>query len=120
MQLFYRIFRMAVWSLGRNVARSMLTCLGIVIGIAAVIAISEIGQGSSDAIAKTIATLGVSVIQIDPSATFVGGISSGGGGRVTLTPADCDEILKSCSAVRWAAPSVDCRLQVIYENRNWS
>ena len=101
-------------------ARSMLTCLGIVIGIAAVIAISEIGQGSSDAIAKTIATLGASVIQVDPSASSVGGISTGGGGRVTLTPEDCDAIRSTCSSVKWAAPSVDCRLQVIYENRNWS
>jgi ABC-type antimicrobial peptide transport system permease subunit len=120
MQLFYRIFRMSLQSLRRNVARSILTCLGIVIGIAAVMAISEIGQGSSDVIARTIATLGVSVIQIDPSASSIGGVSTGGGGKVTLTPADCDAILKSCASVRWAAPSVDCRLQVIYENRNWS
>ncbi len=47
-------------------------------------------------------------------------MSSGGGGRVTLTPADADAIRRECGAVQWVAPSVDCRAQVIYGNRNWN
>jgi ABC-type antimicrobial peptide transport system permease subunit len=112
--------RMALRALRRNVMRSVLTCLGIIIGIAAVIAMMEIGRGSSHSIEQTIASLGANVIQMDPNDTVVNGVSSGGGGRVTLTPADADAIRRECSAVKWVAPSVDCRAQVIYGNHNWN
>jgi ABC-type antimicrobial peptide transport system permease subunit len=111
---------MALRALCRNVMRSVLTCLGIIIGIAAVIAMMEIGRGSSHSIEQTIASLGANVIQMDPNDTVVNGVSSGGGGRVTLTPADADAIRRECSAVKWVAPSVDCRAQVIYGNHNWN
>jgi ABC-type antimicrobial peptide transport system permease subunit len=97
----------------------VLTCLGIIIGIAAVIAMMEIGRGSSHSIEQTIASLGANVIQIDPSDTAVGGVSSGGGGQVTLTPEDADALRQECGAVRYVAPSVDCWAQVMYGNRNW-
>jgi macrolide transport system ATP-binding/permease protein len=112
--------RTAATALHRNKMRSTLTTLGIVIGIAAVIAMVEIGQGSSQAIQQTIATIGASVVQIDPSDVFVAGVSTGAGGRPTLTPADSEAILRECPSVRWAAPSVDCRMQVSYLDRNWS
>jgi macrolide transport system ATP-binding/permease protein len=111
--------RAATTALQRNKMRSALTTLGIVIGIAAVIAMVEIGQGNSSAIQKTIATLGGSVVQIDPSGFNVGGVSTGAGGRVTLTPADCEAIARECPSVLRAAPSVDCRMQVVYGSRNW-
>jgi ABC-type antimicrobial peptide transport system permease subunit len=111
---------MALHALRRNIMRSVLTCLGIIIGIAAVIAMMEIGQGSSYSIQQTIASIGANVVQIDPNDTVIGGVSSGGGGRVTLTPADAEAILRDCSAVRYVAPSVDCRAQVVYGNRNWN
>ncbi len=57
------------------------------------------------------------MIQATPS---VGGVSSGGGGQVTLTPADADAIRQECGAVRCIAPSVDCWAQVFYGNHNWS
>jgi macrolide transport system ATP-binding/permease protein len=116
----WRILRLALHALRRNVMRSMLTCLGIIIGIAAVIAMMEIGRGSSYSIEQTIASLGANVIQMDPNDTKVGGVSSGGGGRVTLTPADADAIRRECSAVKWVSPSVDCRAQIIYGNHNWN
>ena len=115
----YRILRMALHALRRNVMRSVLTCLGIIIGIAAVIAMMEIGRGSSHSIEQTIASLGANVIQLDPSDTAVGGVSSGAGGRVTLTPDDADAIRQECGAVQYVAPSVDCRAQVMYGDRNW-
>ena len=111
---------MALHALRRNVMRSILTCLGIIIGIAAVIAMMEIGRGSSSSIEQTIASLGANVIQMDPKDTVVGGVSSGGGGRVTLTPADADAVRAECSAAKWVAPSVDCRSQVVYGNLNWN
>ncbi len=46
-------------------------------------------------------------------------VSTGGGARITLTPDDCEAILRECRSVTTAAPSVDCRMQIIYGNRNW-
>src|SRR6266404_181739 len=115
----YRILRMALRALRRNVMRSVLTILGIIIGVAAVIAMMEIGQGSSYSVEQTIASLGANVIQIDPDESVVSGVSSGGGGRVTLTPEDADAMRRECSAVQCVAPSVDCWAQVVYGNRNW-
>jgi ABC-type antimicrobial peptide transport system permease subunit len=111
---------MALRALRRNIMRSVLTCLGIVIGIAAVIAMIEIGRGSSHSIEQTIASLGANVIQMDPSDMVVGGVNSGAGGRVTLTPLDADAIRQNCSALQWVAPSVDCHAQIVYGNQNWS
>jgi ABC-type antimicrobial peptide transport system permease subunit len=99
--------------------RSILTCLGIVIGVAAVIAMMEIGQGSANAIQQTIAKLGANVVQVDPNDAAFAGVSTGSGGRVTLTPDDALAIGRECDGVRWVAPSIDCRRQVIYGNRNW-
>ncbi len=115
----YRILRTALHALRRNVMRSVLTCLGIIIGIAAVIAMMEIGRGSSHSIEQTIASLGANVIQVDPSSTWVGGVSSGGGGRVTLTAADADAIRQECSGVAYVAPSVDSGGQAVYGSHNW-
>ena len=100
--------------------RSALTCLGIVIGIAAVIAMMEIGQGSSYMMQQAIASIGANVVNVDPSDAVKAGASTGGGGRVTLVPADCDAISRECSAITCAAPAVDIKAQVVFGNRNWS
>lgn len=110
---------MALRALRRNIMRSVLTCLGIIIGIAAVIAMMEIGRGSSHSIEQTIASLGANVIQIDPAQIVVGGVNSGTGGRSTVTPMDADAIRENCGAITCVAPSVDCGGQVVYGNRNW-
>jgi ABC-type antimicrobial peptide transport system permease subunit len=117
---FYRIVRAAVHALRRNVMRSVLTCLGIIIGIAAVIAMVEIGQGSSHSIQETIASMGANQFGIDPQATSSGGVSAGAQSGLTLTPQDCDAIRRECPAVLWAAPSVDAHAQIVYGNKNWS
>ena len=113
------MLRTVLHGLRRHLMISVLSGLGIVIGVAAVIAMMEIGQGSSDMIQKTIAAIGANVVQIDPSDAVKAGVSSGSGGRVTLTPADAEAILRECSAVRRAAPSVDCHAQIVFGNRNW-
>jgi macrolide transport system ATP-binding/permease protein len=115
----FRIFRTALHALRRNVMRSVLTCLGIIIGIAAVIAMMEIGGGSSRSIEQAIASLGASVVQIDPADVTVGGVNSGRGGRVTLTPEDAEALQKECTVVQCVAPSVDAWGQVVYGNQNW-
>jgi len=120
MKAVYRTIRAALHALRRNVMRSVLTCLGIIIGIAAVIAMMEIGQGSSNAIQETIASIGANQIGIEPRATSSAGVSSGAATGLTLTPEDAEALLTECSAVRWAAPSVDSRAQLIYGSRNWN
>ncbi len=92
MKSLVRATRTAFIALRRNITRSVLTCLGIIIGIAAVIAMMEIGQGSSATIQQTIAKMGANVIQIDPADLVKSGVSSGAGGRVTLTPDDVEAI----------------------------
>src|SRR5262249_15131786 len=114
-----RTGRMALTALRRNVLRSMLTCLGIVIGIAAVIAMMELGGGSSRSIQQAIASLGASMIQIDPAAVSVAGVSSGSGGEATLTMEDADALRNECNVLQHVAPSVDCWGQAIYGNVNW-
>jgi macrolide transport system ATP-binding/permease protein len=111
--------RTALHGLRRNIMRASLTALGIIIGVAAVIAMMEIGRGSSSAIQKTIASMGANNLLIFPGTAASGGVSFGAGTIMTLTPQDADAILQDCPAVRAAAPVVRARTQVIYGNKNW-
>ncbi|MDA8138177.1 MAG: ABC transporter permease [Desulfobacteraceae bacterium] len=118
-QKSWRTFRTALKALLRNPMRAMLTTLGIVIGVAAVIAMMEIGAGSSASIQKTIAKMGANVLDVRPGAAASGGVTFGSGSTTTLTPEDADAIMRECSAVRAVAPLVHTRAQVVYGNRNW-
>ncbi len=115
----YKTVRTALRTLRRNPLRAALTTLGIIIGVAAVIVMMEIGKGSSTAIKRTIATMGANNLLIHPGTATSGGVSFGAGSVMTLTPQDCDAILRECPSVRNAAPEVQARTQVIYGNRNW-
>jgi ABC-type antimicrobial peptide transport system permease subunit len=118
-RLYYRIVRTAMRALRRNKMRSALTTLGIIIGVAAVIAMTEIGSGSSRAIQQSIASMGADNLSVSPGAAASGGVSFGGGSAQTLTPEDGEAVLRECPAVRALALQVHCRSQVIYGNRNW-
>jgi ABC-type antimicrobial peptide transport system permease subunit len=115
----YRTIRIALRALRRNPMRATLTTLGIIIGIAAVIAMMEIGNGSSAAIQKSIASMGANNIMVQPGTAASGGISFGAGSVMTMTPQDCDAIIRDCPAVRTAVPIVRARTQVVYGSRNW-
>src|SRR4051795_2781509 len=106
-------------ALGRNVMRVALTFVGIIIGISAVIAMMEIGNGISTLNARAIASLGANNLLIQPGQAASGGISFGAGSVQTLTPDDCEAILDQCPAVRAAAPEVRAGGQIVYGNRNW-
>ncbi len=116
---FAKTLQTALRALRRNITRSALTVLGIVIGIAAVIAMMEIGKGSSASIAKTISSMGANNLLIMPGTAASGGVSFGAGSVLTLTAEDCEAILRDCPAVKFAAPIVRARTQVIFEDRNW-
>jgi ABC-type antimicrobial peptide transport system permease subunit len=119
MRKFYRTLRMAVNALRRNIMRSALTTLGIVIGVSAVIAMMEIGQGSSSAVQQTIANMGANMLLVQPGTASSGGVTFGSGSVMTLTPDDGDAILRECPSVISVAPVVRARTQVVYGNRNW-
>src|SRR5436190_1642557 len=115
----YRTLKMAFRALRRNVMRSALTTLGIVIGVAAVIAMTEIGQGTNAAVQKTIKSMGANNLLVQPGTASSGGVSFGSGSVFTLTPQDAEAILHDCSAIVAAAPIVRARTQVVYGNKNW-
>ncbi len=110
----------ALNALRRNVLRTMLTTLGIVIGVAAVISMMEIGNGATRAIQKTMASIGANTLVVIPGAANTGGINYGAGSLTTLTPQDADAIVRECPALASVAPIVRARTQIVYGNRNWS
>ena len=112
-------FRTALGALRRNTLRSALTALGVIIGVGAVIAMMEIGQGSSTALQKSIASMGANTLMVQSGAASSGGVTFGSGSVLTLTPQDADEIARQCPAVAEVAPVVRARTQIIYGNRNW-
>jgi macrolide transport system ATP-binding/permease protein len=114
-----RTLSVAFKALRRNKTRSALTTLGILIGVAAVIAMMEIGQGSKNALQQTIASMGANILLIQPGASSSGGVSFGMGSITTLTPDDATEILRQCPAVTDVAAIVRARSQVVYGNKNW-
>jgi ABC-type antimicrobial peptide transport system permease subunit len=109
----------AATALRRNVMRSMLTMLGIVIGIMAVVSIMEIGNGASKTLGKSIQSMGANMIMVMPGAAAAAGIQQGSGTAPTLTPADVEAILLDCPDVAAAAPVVMARTQVVYGSTNW-
>lgn len=111
--------RTAYQGLRRNIMRAALTTLGIIIGVAAVIAMMEIGRGSSTAIQKTIASMGANNLMVRAGTASRGGVTFGAGTITTMTPMDAEAIVRECPAVRAAVPVVRTRTQVIYGNRNW-
>ncbi len=113
------LLRTSLQGLRRNILRAALTALGIIIGVAAVIAMMEIGRGSSTAIKRTIANMGADNILVLPGTAASSGVSFGIGTAVTLTPQDAEAILRDIPSVRAVAPVVRARIQVIYGNRNW-
>ncbi len=112
-------FRTALSALRRNILRSALTALGVIIGVGAVIAMMEIGQGSRTALLKTIASMGANTLMVQSGAASSGGVTFGAGSVLTLTPQDAVEIARQCPTVSDVAPLVRAKPQVIYGNRNW-
>ena len=117
---FLPLLKTCIRALVRNPMRAALTILGIIIGIAAVIAMVEIGQGSTLQIKNTIASMGADTLNIRPGAISKSGVNTGAGGRASLTNADCEAIAKDCPMVLRATPVVRASGQVIYGNKNWS
>ena len=106
--------------LGRNRMRAGLTMLGIVIGVAAVIAMVSIGEGAKRAVQAQIATMGTNVIIIFPVVTSASGVRGSQGSAITLTVSDALELKKRIPLLvdtGWSRRDV---MQIVYGNRNWN
>ena len=112
--------KIALRALRTNKMRSFLTMLGIIIGIAAVIAMMAVGAGARHVIAQQIASIGSNIILVIPGSTTSGGIRIGTGASQTLTSDDVKAIMAECPSVETAAPTVRSTAQVVFGNMNWS
>lgn len=104
----------------RNPMRATLTILGIVIGIAAVIAMMEIGSGSQKQIQTTIASMGANTVTVRPSSSRTAGVSTGVGGQITLVPGDAEAIARNCASVVRSSIVVSGSGQLVYGSNNYS
>ena len=117
---FMMSLRIAFRALRNNLMRSFLTMLGIIIGIAAVIAMVAIGSGASRMVADQIASIGSNLLLVLPGSTTSGGLRAGAGSTATLTDDDALAIKNECPSVAFVAPTVRGSAQVVFGNQNWS
>jgi putative ABC transport system permease protein len=110
----------ALRSLKSNTMRSVLTTLGIIIGVAAVIIMVSIGNGAKDQINEMIDKLGANIMMVMPGRSFGRGVSGGAGSLPTLTEDDAWAIQNEISTVKLVAPYVRGSAQLISGNLNWS
>ena len=115
------IFRVALRAIWRNKIRSLLTALGIIVGIAAVIAVIAIGQGASTEMQRSISSMGNNLVMIFPGSMRTGGMQMGAGAVTTLTPEDGEQIqLQLQHLVAGVTPMVRSAAQVIFQENNWA
>jgi putative ABC transport system permease protein len=112
-------FRIAVKALGRNKMRTALTMLGMIIGVAAVIAMVALGSGAQWQIEEQIKQTGTNLVMIMPGNFSTGGVRMGGGNATTLKPEDATA-LRDVPGVQYVSATVNTRVQLIYANQNWS
>lgn len=112
--------KVALRALRRNKMRSILTALGIIIGVGAVIAMVSIGNGAKSQIEAQVASLGQNVITIFPGSFTSGGMRGGWGSSSSLTPDDAIAISREVPGVIGVTPEVRDRQQVIANGLNWN
>lgn len=117
---FASTFKISLRSLKVNKMRSILTSLGIIIGVSAVIIMLSIGEGAKQRINKDIASMGSNLLMVMSGSTTSSGVRMGSGTQPTLTIKDADAILKYCPSVAEVAPTVGQVQQLVYSNQNWS
>jgi macrolide transport system ATP-binding/permease protein len=110
----------AVQAIRRNMLRSLLTMLGVFIGVAALIAMVAVGQGANQAVEKQIASLGSNLLVVVPGATTTTGVRAGFGSASTLTVSDADAVRREDLAVAQVSYLVRQTAQVQYSDQNWT
>jgi len=117
---FLDYLRQAVSAMLSHRMRAFLSILGILIGVAAVIAMLAIGQGSKESIEKQLASLGSNLLMVRPGSVKSGGVASQAGTTTRFTLQDVSAIKKLGDYVSRASPSVSGRGQIVYGNMNWN
>lgn len=115
---YQNLFKIAIRAIAANKMRSFLTALGIIIGIAAVITMLAIGQGSKASIKANIAEMGSNMIMISPGADMRGGVRQNASSMETLKQADYQSIKDECNYISAISPTVNSSGQWIYGNNN--
>ncbi len=118
-QLWQSIF-VAMRALRRNKLRSGLTALGIIIGVAAVVAMVAVGNGAQASITQQVSALGENLLTVFAGSKRSGGVSSGLGSASTITLADVEAIQREVADVVAISPEVSTSAQAIANGRNWS
>jgi len=111
--------RIAFKALARNKMRTALTMLGMIIGVAAVIAMVALGTGAQVMIEDQIKTQGTNLITVMAGSANAGGVRTGAGGNTRLLPEDAQQ-LRDLPEIEYVAESIGTRLQVIYGAQNWN
>jgi putative ABC transport system permease protein len=114
------ILRIALTALRRNKVRSALTALGVIIGVASVIAMTALSAGARSSIDQQMQAQGTNVVYVSAGSFGRGGVHSGSGGVQTLTLEDAQAILEQVPTVQRLTPVVRGRAQVIAANQNWN
>jgi putative ABC transport system permease protein len=114
------IIRIALRALARNKLRSVLTMLGIIIGVGAVIAMVSVGQGAQQQAQQQIAAMGSNMLFVSSGTVSRGGMRMGWGATKTLIYDDMLAIMRECPSVKAAAPGSQASAQVVFGNDNWS
>ncbi len=112
--------KMALVSLKINKMRSILTSLGVIIGVSSVIIMLAVGEGASQKIAKDMESMGSNLLMIHSAAATSGGVRMGRGTKPTLTLKDTNVIEKECTGLLGVAPTSKETQQLTYGNQNWS
>ncbi len=115
-----RLLKSAFDSMKRNRMRSLLTSLGIIIGVAAVIIMSAIGNGSQTLIKKEINDLGTNLLIIVPGSSANGGVNRGAGSINRFTYSDVEKISQDAKLIKEVTPIVQSGGQIIAGANNWS
>jgi putative ABC transport system permease protein len=116
--MLFSVFMLALRSIQRNLLRSFLTILGIVIGVGAVITMVTLGNGATQAIQTQISSLGTNLLMVRPGQRGFGG--GGGGGVPQFTEADAEAIAAQIGGVAAVAPQGTTSVTVVANGRNWA
>ena len=111
---------LAIKALRQNVLRTLLTMLGIIIGVGAVICVVAIGDGAQASVEQAITNIGANMIWVEAGGVNRGGVRTGSGATKTLTLGDYEAIKAQISLVTNVTPQADTRTQVVYGNQNWN
>ncbi len=118
--LFKESFQIALASLFANKMRSLLTMLGIIIGVGAVIAMVSIGMGVRSNVTSSIASLGSNMLIVMPGSSNRGGVRGAAGSMQTLKYDDAKAIKEKIPDIEYVSPMVSSSYQVVYGNNNWN